>query len=170
MGYKALVLDKSMSTAANEDVLIAVFGAKHSGMWNNKGFGPKDPGQERDTTKPSAFDQQHPIRADYPVEDIQDLETVESLFIKMKTQLPFVFRYKLQDEVETRTVNLTGVARQADRLLESAVKILDPGWQAAVLSYGMVVYKDRQQGLQVRGASVQVCFVDSIDAGADAQS
>ena len=41
VGYKALVLDKSMSTAANEDVLTAVFGAKHSGMWNNKGFGPK---------------------------------------------------------------------------------------------------------------------------------
>lgn len=41
-------------------------------------------------------------------------------------------------------MNLTGVARQADRLLESAVKILDPGWQAAVLSYGMVVYKDNK--------------------------
>ena len=62
----------------------------------------------------------------------------------MKAQLPFVFRYKLQDEVETRTVNLTGVARQADRLLASAVKVLDPGWQAAVLSYGMVVYKDNK--------------------------
>jgi len=109
-------------------------------MWNNKGFGPKDPGQERDTTKPSAFDQQHPIRADYPLEDIQDSETVESLFIKMKAQLPFVFRYKLQDEVETRTVHLTGIARQADRLLAIAVKVLDPGWQAAVLSYGMVVH------------------------------
>ena len=144
VGYKALLLDKSMSTAANEDVLIAIFGNKHSGMWNNKGFGPKDPGQERDTTKPSAFDQQHPIRADYPLEDIQDSETVESLFIKMKAQLPFVFRYKLQDEVETRTVHLTGIARQADRLLASAVKVLDPGWQAAVLSYGMVVYKDNK--------------------------
>ena len=140
-GYKALLLDKSMSTAANEDALIAIFGEKHTGMWNNKGFGPKDPGQERDTTKPSAFDLAHPIRADYPLADIQDQETVESLFTKMKAQLPYVFRYKLGDEVEDRKIDLTGVQRQADRLLEHAARVLDPGWQAAILSYGMVVYK-----------------------------
>lgn len=140
-GYKALLLDKSMSTAANEDVLIAIFGKKHSGMWNNKGFGPKDPGQERDTTKPSAFDRGHPIRADYPVAKIHDRETVESLFTKLKDQLPYVFRYKLADEVESRTVDLTGVPRKADALLERAVNVLDPGWQGAILSYGMVVYK-----------------------------
>lgn len=52
IGYKALLLDKSMSMAVNENILIAMFKEHHAGMWNGNGFGPKDPGQERDTGKP----------------------------------------------------------------------------------------------------------------------
>ena len=63
IGYKALLLNESMGTAANEEILIRLYQAKHDGMWNRSGFGPKDPGQERDTTAPSAFDRNHPIIA-----------------------------------------------------------------------------------------------------------
>lgn len=34
IGYKALLLDKSMGTAANEDILITMFKAEHAEMWN----------------------------------------------------------------------------------------------------------------------------------------
>ena len=55
IGYKALLLDNSMSTAANEDLLIRLFAAQHAGMWNGKGF-RRNSGKERDTTAPSDFE------------------------------------------------------------------------------------------------------------------
>jgi hypothetical protein len=146
-GYKAILLDKSMSTAANEDILIKMFSVSHTGMWNNKGFGPKDPGQNRDTTIPSLFDRQHPIRADFVLEDILDTETIASLFQKMKGQLPYLFRYERDEEAYARTINLAGVVRTAQGLLESAIRSLPSGWHGAVLSFGMVVYKtDKSYG------------------------
>ena len=144
-GYKAILLDKSMSTAANEDILIKMFSSSHAGMWNNKGFGPKDPGKERDTTKPSEFDLKHPIRADFIVEQVADSETVRTLFQKMKAGLPYLFRYKLDNEAAACTVDLTGVKRAAQVLLESAIASMPPGWQGAVLSYGMVTYKNSKE-------------------------
>ncbi len=141
-GYKAILLDRSMSTAANEKILIQMFGPSHAGMWNGKGFGPKDPGQERDTTKPSKFDKQHPIRSDYPLTNIPDAITVAALFEALKAQLPYLFRYDLGTSTQGAVVlNLAGVPRTALGLLQAAMAGLEPGWRGAVLSYGMVVYK-----------------------------
>ncbi|GAB3097205.1 hypothetical protein GCM10027159_16960 [Lysobacter terrae] len=143
VGYKALLLDKSMSTAANENVLIDLFQQANPHMWNGKGFGPKDPGKERDTTRPSAFDQAYPIREDFPVATVQDHETVGSLLTKMKAELPFVFRYGLRsrDAACSTPLDLTGVGRSAQELLQVAVTALGPGWKGVVLAFGMVLYK-----------------------------
>lgn len=139
VGYKALLLDKSMSTAANEDVLVSLFREAHADMWNGQGFGPKDPGQNRDTTRPGPFDTRHPIRADHPVTGITNTETVASLLGKMKVALPYVCRYNIEGRGD-EPVNLDGVAHKARPLMQAVVNVLGPGWKAGILSYGMVLY------------------------------
>lgn len=139
VGYKALLLDKSMSTAANEDVLVSLFKEVHTDMWNGQGFGPKDPGQNRDTTRPGPFDTRHPIRTDYEVPGIENTETVAALLGKMKSALPYVCRYNIEDRGDD-PVNLDGVAHNARPLLQAVVNVLGAGWKAGILSYGMVLY------------------------------
>lgn len=143
IGYKALLLDKSMGTAANEDLLITMFKAEHAEMWNGAGFGPKDPGKERDTTKPGKFDRNHPIIDDFPVELPEGIGTVTlgTLLSTMKAQLPYVFRYDVPDEALTMDVALSPDSRAARHLLQAAVSALGEGWKGAIISYGMVLYK-----------------------------
>jgi hypothetical protein len=148
IGYKALLLDKSMSTAANENILIAMFKERHAAMWNGNGFGPKDPGQERDTTKPGWFDKNYPIIADYGVQLALELDggiALRTLFAQMKTQLPYVFRYDVPAEELERHIPLEGVKHDARSLLQAAVTFLGDGWKGAVISYGMVLYKTSKQ-------------------------
>lgn len=143
LGYKTLLLDKSMSTAANEDLLIAMFREEHQDMWNGAGFGPKDPGKERDTTKPGKFDQSHPIIDDYPIQLPADEATMElgKLLGTMKSQLPYVFRYDVPAGDLERHIAVAGVNPIARDLLQAAVTFLGEGWRAAIISYGMVLYK-----------------------------
>lgn len=139
ISYKCLLLDKNMSTAANETILIRMFQPHNS--WNKAGFGPNDPGKERDTTAPSDFDSAHPIRVDFPVPEVNDTETIGSLFKKMKASLPYVFRYQvLPVAIASRTLDLASTDKTAKPLLAAAMATFDHGWRAAVLSYGMVIY------------------------------
>jgi aryl-alcohol dehydrogenase-like predicted oxidoreductase len=119
IGYKAMLLDNSMSTAANEELLIRLFAAQHAGMSNGKGFGPRDPGKERDTTASSDFDRDHPIVTDIAVEGVNDNEMIGTLFRKMKNGLPCVFRYQI-GTARTTPVDLTGVPRNAEASLRAA--------------------------------------------------
>ena len=141
IGYKALILDKSMSTAANESVLIAMFRATHHGLWNGAGFGTKDPGKNRDTTEPSRFDSEYPVNSAFGVYGIDDDETIASLFAKMKEKLPFVFRFELLGDIGNRRLDLRGVPRTAEALLRKSISTFPPGWKGVVVSFGMVVYR-----------------------------
>lgn len=140
ISYKCLLLDKSMSTAANETILIRMFHPE--GAWNNAGFGPNDPGKQRDTTTPSDFDSNFPIKVDFPVHAVNSTETVDSLFKKMKASLPYVFRFQeLPATISGRTLDLSSTPHEAQALLTAAMEKFDTGWRAAVLAYGMVIYK-----------------------------
>ena len=144
IGYKSLLLDKSMSTAANEGILISMFKEDHKDMWNGGGFGPKDPGKERDTTKPGKFDQTYPIIADFTVElktDERNGIKLGDLFSAMKEQLPYVFRYEVPAADLEKTIVLTDESRSARHLLQVAVTFLGESWKGAIISYGMVLYK-----------------------------
>lgn len=140
VGYKALLLDKSMSTAANEDVLIGIFQQTHKGMWNGEGFGPNDPGKRRDDTKPGAFDLAFPIKDSLLVDFPNNLTTVGILLREMKKQLPYVLRYEIRGQ-ELVPIDLTKVPRTARGLLQAVVCQLGAGWKGAILSYGMVLYR-----------------------------
>jgi hypothetical protein len=145
IAYKTLLLDDSMGTAASEDVLIKLFKRKYRAMWNGKGFGPKDPGQQRDTTKPSWFDTQFPIIPDYPVVGLRNSEELGTVLEAMKAQLPYLFRFQVGEPERAIKLGLRGVAREAEALLKHIVTALGPGWHGAVISYGMVLYKGQKE-------------------------
>lgn len=155
LDYKALLLDKSMSTAANESILIGLFKEQNVDMWNGAGFGPKDPGQERDTTKPGKFDQQHPIIENFRVNLRLDQDgTVElgHLLAAMKSQLPYIFRYDVPSSVLAERIDVTFIEPAANNLLQAIVSHLGTGWRGAIISYGMVLYKTSKRyphGLEI---------------------
>lgn len=159
LSYKVLLLDKSMSTAANEDILIGMFKEQYTGMWNGAGFGPKDPGKERDTTKPGKFDQQHPIIEDFPVHLHMAADggiELGKLLSTMKSQLPYVFRYDVPTAELGSHVNLASVPLIARDLLQAVVNHLGLGWRGAIISYGMVLYKTNKHyphGIEVNPQS-----------------
>lgn len=144
LAYKTLLLDKSMSTAANESILIGLFREQYTGMWNGAGFGPKDPGKERDTTKPGKFDQEYPIAEDYHINiRLEEDGSVElgHLLSAMKSQLPYVFRYEVGANHLKNRIDLKFCPHSAKDLLQIIVSHLGDGWRGAVISYGMVLYK-----------------------------
>jgi len=146
LSYKSLLLDESMSTAANEDILIGLFRQQYNNMWNGAGFGPKDPGKERDTTKPGKFDQQHPIIDDYPIRVETDEDgglELTRLLTQMKSELPYVFRFQVHEAEQSKRIFLNPalVTYAACDLLQAIVSQLGAGWRGAIISYGMVLYK-----------------------------
>jgi hypothetical protein len=160
LSYKALLLDKSMSTAANEDILISLFREQYDGMWNGAGFGPKDPGQQRDTTKPGKFDQQHPIIEDYKINvqtDVDGTIKLGELLATMKSQLPYVFRYDVPESELLSRIHVASVEHIACKLLQAIVTHLGVGWRGAIISYGMVLYKTTKHyphGIEVDPQSI----------------
>lgn len=145
ISYKALLLDKSMSTAANETVLLGLFQKTYTGMWNNGGFGPNDPGQQRDTTEPGDFDSKYPIQEKWPIFLPSPQTTVGELLRDMKTQLPYVFRYQNLSATEASIpINVATISPEADALFEAVIRALGVGWKGAILSYGMVLYKNNK--------------------------
>lgn len=141
--FQALYLDESMSTAANESLLIAQFKARHPDMWNGAGFGTKDPGKERDTTKTSPFDLAYPINAEYLVECPAGADTgikLATLLSSVKKKLPYRLRYGKIGKDADRSIRMSSQKLPAQELLQEVVQFLGGTWHAAVMKHGMVLY------------------------------
>ncbi len=75
VGFKCLFVHPNWTTLAPENSLIKYYRQAGEGecAWNGNGFGPHDPGRERETTNkaPDGFDAQYPIRQDWRCEWIE---------------------------------------------------------------------------------------------------
>lgn len=140
IGYKALLLDEGWSTSANEGLLIKQFKQHGECKWSGTGFGPKDPGKERDTTKPSWFDNTYPVRDDWPVEHIPDQAAVGDVLKLLKNQLPFLLRYEKLGKAADLSVNLKGIPRNARAVLLKCAEVLGSNWQLTLLKNGFILY------------------------------
>ena len=142
ISYKAILLDRSMSTAANEEILIALFRTDYEGMWNGKGFGSKDPGKERDTTKPGPFDEKYPINEQHMVDFGSTSGSLEFYLKKAKSELPYHFRFEISKQItRTTQIALPNAILPADKFLQIIINNLGQGWKGVILSYGMIIYK-----------------------------
>lgn len=140
--YQAILLEKSMSTAVNETLLIELYKEVGAAGWNGTGFGPKDPGKERDTTEPGKFDADHPIKSNWPIKISDSDNTAAKVSAALKKQAPFVFRYKIESEDTNKPMNLISSYMPADSLFTILVETLGQGYRGAILSFGMVLYKN----------------------------
>lgn len=142
IAYKAILLDRSMSTAANEEILIALFRKDYEGMWNGKGFGSKDPGKERDTTKPGPFDEKYPINEQHIVNFESTSGSLDFYLKKAKAELPYHFRFEIPKQISRATqITLPNASLPADDFLQIIINNLGQGWKGVILSYGMIIYK-----------------------------
>jgi len=139
VGFKCLLLRKSWSTSANEKTLISLLNP----AWNNQGFGPKDPGKERDGYKPSVFDTTYPIEPSYPCAGVGNTEKVEKLLASLKKELPYLLRYNKSEVAPFAgtVVNLTAIPKTAWDLLLAARDALGTGWQATRFKSHMILYQ-----------------------------
>ena len=140
VGYKALLLDDNWSTSANEGLLIEHYKAQHQCQWNGGGFGPKDPGKNRDGSEPSRFDDQFPVKENYPITDLQDVSTLGEVLTKIKDQVPYLFRYDIPPSAEVLPINLSGVPREVKALALQIAQTLGNGWQLMLFKNGVTLY------------------------------
>jgi len=152
--FKCLYVHPNWTALAPEKSLIEHYKKSGAGCeWNGIGFGPHDPGRERETTNkpPDGFDAKYPINEAFPCTWISPgVWNVRELLIELKEKLPFLLRYERQThfrrghpDFNSRTVKVPRAgmpARELLRLVASAV----PRWQATVFVSHMIFYRERR--------------------------
>jgi hypothetical protein len=162
IGFKCLYVHKNWTTLAPETSLISHYKGCASGYceWNGNGFGPHDPGRNREITKkpPDGFDTAYPIKTNWPCSWIEPrIWNVLSLLVALKDthKLPFLLRYETEHlggdkfahytkghpDHRTATVNVPRSDMTIVELLELITKAL-PGWQATSFVSHLILYKD----------------------------
>jgi hypothetical protein len=162
MSFKCLYVHKNWTTLAPETSLISHYkgGATGSCEWNGNGFGPHDPGRNREITNkaPDGFDAVFPIKNNWPCPWIEPKNwNVLSLLVALKdtNKLPFLLRYETEHlggdkfahytkghpDHRTAFVNVPHRGMSVIELLELITKAL-PGWQATAFVSHLILYKE----------------------------
>lgn len=156
MGYKCLFVHPNWTTLAPESSLIKHYRKSGEGecAWNGNGFGPHDPGRERETTNkaPDGFDAQYPIRQDWRCDWIKAGERNAAELLKaIKGDLPYLLRYQTakqksqepHSDYKDLTVNVPQDDMTVRDLLRTVAETL-PGWQATAFPSHMILYKEHR--------------------------
>lgn len=156
MGFKCLYVHPNWTALAPENALIKYHRKLGQGTcpWNGNGFGPHDPGRERETTnKPTeGFDAQYPIRTGLPCIWITPGEyTAFALLKSFKGSLPYLLRFegaapkssKPHPDLLATKVKVPSEGMGAKDLLKLIAKNL-PGWQATMFPGHMILYKENR--------------------------
>jgi hypothetical protein len=141
LGFKALLLDENWSTSTNEELLIEHFKKDGEAEWNNGGFGPKDPGRNRDGSEPSVFDLAYPIREDFPVTDLANETTVIEALLCLKKQLPFLLRYDKRAKENRDKISFAKVPRNTKAVCIHIAKSLGDDWQLMLFKSHLTLYR-----------------------------
>ena len=134
-----------------EALLIGAEKKRAKALWNGSGFGAKDPGKERDTTKykPEHFDTWYPIDVDRRLDEgFPDKGSAAALVQALKRQLPYVFRIQgsdhgtgPHDDLLSLEMTLQGPLT-ARSVLSQIIERLPSGWHATKLPSHVIMYKD----------------------------
>ena len=143
--FSCIILDDSMSTAANEELLIKLFKQENKNMWNGSGFGPKDPGRKRDDTKPGEFDTKYPINDEWDLKFTAKSATVWFFLNSAKNDLPYVFRYEILEDHKQLNVDLSSEDIKVKGFLTEILNVLGSDYQANILSYGITLYRENKK-------------------------
>jgi hypothetical protein len=170
MGFKCLYVHKNWTTLAPESSLIDHYRSKGTGEaeWNGNGFGPHDPGRNREITNkpPDGFDALYPIREDWPCSWVEPGDWgILDLLVSLKENLPYLLRYQTASGANDgdrnahytrghadhlgKMVHVPHRNMQANELLRLITQEL-PGWQATTFPSHMILYKESDEGPQGR--------------------
>lgn len=160
MSFRCLYVDKFVDAASPERLLIEKYRNSGDAPWNvQEGFAPKDVGRVRDHGEPGRWFLDHPI--DYQAcvtvpEGGQRIPLLDALR-SLKEAVPFDLlrfassrsRSKSDREDAARDYPGRHVTLPAGPVpvldhVRAIVEQLPPGWQATVLSQGIVIYKDNE--------------------------
>lgn len=164
ISFKCLYVHKNWTTLAPEASLITHYKKEKLGecAWNGNGFGPHDPGRNREITNkpPDGFDAIYPIKHDWPCHWITPRTwNVLSLLLALKNpkNLPFLFRYETEHLGGDKFAHHTkghpdhrGITVEVPKPNMSVVEILTlitkalPGWQATRFVSHVILYKEHR--------------------------
>lgn len=155
MTFVCMSVGEGWTALAPESTLINALKKRNIGLctWNGAGFGPHDPGRDRETTnKPSeGFDSNFRIKCDLPCDWIDARQwNVLDLLLALKRKLPYLLRYqtsghwtKGHPDYNDVSVLVPQTGMQAKDLLAKIVHVL-PGWQATLFPSHMILYKEKR--------------------------
>jgi len=156
MGFKCLFVHRNWTTLAPEDSLIKHYRNVGEGecAWNGNGFGPHDPGRERETTDkaPDGFDAQYPIRQDWQCNWIRAGNWNAAELLKaMKGKLPYLLRVQTarkgsqepHADYRIQSITVPQDNMSARDLLRIVAQAL-PGWQATAFPSHLILYKENR--------------------------
>jgi len=162
VGFKCLYVHENWTTLAPETSMIRHYKTTSSGVceWNGNGFGPHDPGRNREVTNkaPDGFDMRYPINEKWPCTWVEVGEwRVLDLLVTLKDskRLPFLLRYETEHlggdrfadyrkghpDHRTATVMVPSTGMPALELLRVITHALS-GWQSTAFPSHMILYKE----------------------------
>jgi hypothetical protein len=154
MGFTCLFVHPNWTSLAPEDSLIKYYRKTGGGecAWNGNGFGPHDPGRERETTNkpPDGFDALYPIKNDWPCPWITAGQyDAYALLKSLKGKLPYLLRFQTVAQGSQKphadylnvTINVPQDGMTATELLRLIAQAL-PAWQATAFPSHMILYKE----------------------------
>ena len=158
MSFRCLYVSRFVDAASPERILIGRYRGLGEAPWNiSEGFAPKDVGRQRDGSKPGQWFLDHP--ADYEAvitvpDGSHPIPMIDALRF-LKEAVPFdLFRYasnrsdSAKDRADAnydypgRSVVLPTGPTSVLRHVQTIVEALPSGWQATVLPYGVILYKE----------------------------
>ncbi|WP_460900171.1 Eco29kI family restriction endonuclease [Paraburkholderia jirisanensis] len=164
IGFKCLYVHENWTTLAPETSMIRHHKKKGPGLceWNGNGFGPHDPGRNRELTNkaPDGFDMRYPIKEDWPCTWVAPGEwKVLNLLVALKDpkRLPYLIRYETEHlggdkfahftkghpDHRTATVIVPAADMPAAELVKLITRAL-PGWQSTAFPSHMILYKEQR--------------------------
>lgn len=154
MEFKCITVHRNWNAYAPESILIGHYRSEDLCEWNGSGFGPNDPGRNRETTNkpPDGFDAQYPIRSDWPCDWIEPgRHGILDLLISLKEGLPYLLRYQIDSpsyrtghrDFANNAVHVPVDNIPAADALRLIVQQL-PGWQATEFPSHLILYKENR--------------------------
>jgi hypothetical protein len=157
MRFKAVYLAKTWVPLAPEQMLIKHFQKMHLCEWNGNGFGPHDPGRNREKTNkpPEGFDAQYPIKIDWPCNSIAvGRYGANELLRAIKASLPFCFRYETDNpkgawkrgstKYNDIQICVPKPAMPAAKLVTLIAGAFGPTWQATRFPSHIILYEEHE--------------------------
>ncbi|PLC06038.1 hypothetical protein CY658_03040 [Variovorax sp. RO1] len=153
LAFKCLYVHKNWTALAPEASLIVHYKSLNVGLcaWNGTGFGPHDPGRDRETTNkhPEGFDSLHPIIDDLPCTWVAPrVWNARELLLSLKDNLPYLLRFQVEGhyrnghaDYNNVDVSVPTAAMPAKALLGLIASAL-PDWQATAFVSHMILYRE----------------------------